>query len=203
MSFMVEDDIVLVEYNKIWNKIKEIERIKFHSSLVYDDKYIKAKVKELMVSLTETFVVIKYQKKMSMTLVQSDLLIISQGQILALILNSSVFAQKAVLLIAMIRNIFLLYKQKKLFSTSETFLNFRDFSQFRRLFSTSEICLKFGDFFFPKFICSLLGLNSYLNSHTCCKSKVISIMPQRALINSDLDAYLYYCLTIYKFSSKQ
>ena len=69
MSFMVEDDIVLVEYNKIWNKIKEIERIKFHSSLVYDDKYIKAKVKELMVSLTETFVVIKYQKKMSMTLV--------------------------------------------------------------------------------------------------------------------------------------
>ena len=46
MSFMVEDDIVLVEYNEIWNKIKEIERIKFHSSLVYDDKYIKAKVKE-------------------------------------------------------------------------------------------------------------------------------------------------------------
>ena len=69
MSFMIKDDIVLVEYNKIWNKIKEIERIKFHSSLVYDDKYIKAKVKELMVSLTETFVVIKYQKKMSMTLV--------------------------------------------------------------------------------------------------------------------------------------
>ena len=69
MSFMVEDDIVLVEYNKIWNKIKEIERIKFYSSLVYDDKYIKAKVKELMVSLTETFVMIKYQKKMSMTLV--------------------------------------------------------------------------------------------------------------------------------------
>ena len=46
MSFMIEDDSVLVKYNEIWNKIKHTLNIKFHSMLVYDEKYIKAKVKE-------------------------------------------------------------------------------------------------------------------------------------------------------------
>ena len=46
MSLMIEDDNVLVKYNDVWNKIKEIKGIKFHSNLVYDEKYIKAKVKE-------------------------------------------------------------------------------------------------------------------------------------------------------------
>ena len=32
--------------DKIWNKIKEIKDIKFHSNLVFDEKQIKAKVKE-------------------------------------------------------------------------------------------------------------------------------------------------------------
>ena len=43
MSFLIEDDSVLVKYNEIWNKIKDI---KFHSMPVYDEKYIKMKVKE-------------------------------------------------------------------------------------------------------------------------------------------------------------
>ena len=42
---MTEDDNVLVKYNDTWNKIKEIEVIKFHSNPVYDEKYIKVKVK--------------------------------------------------------------------------------------------------------------------------------------------------------------
>ena len=45
MSFMTEDDSVLVKYNEISNKIKKTLNIKFHSMLVYDEKYIKAKVK--------------------------------------------------------------------------------------------------------------------------------------------------------------
>ena len=45
MPFMTEDDSVLVKYNEIWNKIKKTLNIKFHSMLVYDEKYIKAKVK--------------------------------------------------------------------------------------------------------------------------------------------------------------
>ena len=43
---MIEDDSILVKYNEIWNKVKEIKVIKFHSNPVYDEKYIKAKVKE-------------------------------------------------------------------------------------------------------------------------------------------------------------
>ena len=46
MSFMIEDDSVLVKYNEIWNKIKKTLNIKFHSIPVYDEKYIKAKVTE-------------------------------------------------------------------------------------------------------------------------------------------------------------
>ena len=45
-SFMIEDNSLLVEYNEIWNKIKKTLNIKFHSMSAYDEKYIKAKVKE-------------------------------------------------------------------------------------------------------------------------------------------------------------
>ena len=43
---MIEDDSVLIKYNEILNKIKKTLKIKFHSMPAYDEKYIKAKVKE-------------------------------------------------------------------------------------------------------------------------------------------------------------
>ena len=46
MSFLIKDDNVLDKYNEIWNKIKEILSIKFHSMPVYDDQYIRTKVKK-------------------------------------------------------------------------------------------------------------------------------------------------------------
>ena len=46
MSLMVKNDNVLDKYNEIWDKIKEKLNIKFHSTPVYDKKYIKAKVRE-------------------------------------------------------------------------------------------------------------------------------------------------------------
>ena len=46
MSFVIKDDSVLDKYNEIWDKIKETLNIKFHSMPVYDEKYIKAKVRE-------------------------------------------------------------------------------------------------------------------------------------------------------------
>ena len=46
MSFVIKDDDVLDKYNEIWDKIKETLSIKFHSMSVYDEKYIKAKVRE-------------------------------------------------------------------------------------------------------------------------------------------------------------
>ena len=46
MSFMVKNDDVLDKYNKIWDKIKGKLNMKFHNMPVYDEKYIKAKVRE-------------------------------------------------------------------------------------------------------------------------------------------------------------
>ena len=46
MSFVIKDDDVLDKYNEIWDKIKETLSIKFHSMPVYNEKYIKAKVRE-------------------------------------------------------------------------------------------------------------------------------------------------------------
>ena len=42
----VENDGVLDKYNEIWDKIKNMLNIKFHTVPVYDEKYIKAKVRE-------------------------------------------------------------------------------------------------------------------------------------------------------------
>ena len=44
--FVIEDNNVLFKHSDIWNKIKEIKGIKFHSNPVYDEKYIKTKVIE-------------------------------------------------------------------------------------------------------------------------------------------------------------
>ena len=46
MSFMVKYDDVLDKYKEIWEKIKNKLSIKFHSMPVYDEKYLKAKVRE-------------------------------------------------------------------------------------------------------------------------------------------------------------
>ena len=43
---MVKNEDVLDKYNKISEKIKEKLNIRFHSTPLYDEKYIKAKVRE-------------------------------------------------------------------------------------------------------------------------------------------------------------
>ena len=45
MSFKTEEESVYFKYTEIWNKIKSILNVKFHSQPIYDDKYIKTKVK--------------------------------------------------------------------------------------------------------------------------------------------------------------
>ena len=55
MPLMIEDGSVLVKYNDIWNKIKEIKGIKFHSNPIYDEKYIKSEVKEFNHVVTINF----------------------------------------------------------------------------------------------------------------------------------------------------
>ena len=46
MSLVIKDDDVLDKCNEIWDKIKETLSIKFHSTPIYGENYIKAKVRE-------------------------------------------------------------------------------------------------------------------------------------------------------------
>ena len=46
MSFLIKDDEVWEKYEEIWDKIKNKLNIKFHSKPVYDEKYIKTKVRQ-------------------------------------------------------------------------------------------------------------------------------------------------------------
>ena len=68
VSFVIKDDYVLDKYNGIWDKIKEILNIKFHNMPFYDEKYIKAKVREFNGAIKTDFWVLKYQKKACITL---------------------------------------------------------------------------------------------------------------------------------------
>ena len=68
ISFVIKDDNVLDEHNEIWDKIKETSIIKFHSMTVYDEKYMKAKVREFNGVIKTNFLSDKYQKKTNITL---------------------------------------------------------------------------------------------------------------------------------------
>ena len=46
MSFIIKDDDVLDKYDEIWDKVKETLNIKFHSLPLYDETYMKAKLRE-------------------------------------------------------------------------------------------------------------------------------------------------------------
>ena len=63
MSFVIKDDDVLDKYNEIWDKIKETLNIKFHSMPVYDEKYIKAKVREFNGAIKTNFLGDKIPKE--------------------------------------------------------------------------------------------------------------------------------------------
>ena len=47
MSFKIEDESVGATYNQIWNKIRKLLGVKFYTESIYDDSYIKTKVKTI------------------------------------------------------------------------------------------------------------------------------------------------------------
>ena len=46
MSFKIGDEDICLKYNEIWNKIKSMLNVKLHSRPIYDEKYIKTKVRK-------------------------------------------------------------------------------------------------------------------------------------------------------------
>ena len=63
MSFMIKNDDVLDKYNEIWNKIKKTLNVKFHSMPVYDEKYIKAKIREFNGVIKTNFLIDEVPKE--------------------------------------------------------------------------------------------------------------------------------------------
>ena len=45
LSFKIEDEKVYLKYTEMWNKMKKSLNTRFHSQPIYDDKYIKTKLK--------------------------------------------------------------------------------------------------------------------------------------------------------------
>ena len=45
MSFLIKDDELLEKYNGIWEKIKNSIKKEFDSEPLYNEKYLKAKIK--------------------------------------------------------------------------------------------------------------------------------------------------------------
>ena len=56
MNFKIDEDWVYLKYNEIWNKIRELlSDIKLNSDVIYDDQYIKTKVKTFSEVIKTTF----------------------------------------------------------------------------------------------------------------------------------------------------
>ena len=56
-------DNIWVKYNEIWKTVKKTLNIKFHSMPVYDEKYIKSKVKEFNEVINTNFLDDKIPKQ--------------------------------------------------------------------------------------------------------------------------------------------
>ena len=77
MSFEIEDESVYLKYTEIWNKIKDILNVKFHSQLTHDDKYIKTKVKTFNSMINTIFSGDEIpEKKLPMLVLQQFVLIL-------------------------------------------------------------------------------------------------------------------------------
>ena len=55
MSFKIEEGSVFLKHAEIWNKIKSILNVKFHSQPIYDDKCTKTKVKTFNNTINKLF----------------------------------------------------------------------------------------------------------------------------------------------------
>ena len=55
MSFLIKNSEVWEKYEEIWNVIKNKLSIKFHSQRIYENKYLKAKVREFDGSIKTNF----------------------------------------------------------------------------------------------------------------------------------------------------
>ena len=63
MSFLIKNNKLLKKYTEICEKVKSNLKKEFDSELVYNEKYVKAKIKFLNGKISTNFSKIVYQKK--------------------------------------------------------------------------------------------------------------------------------------------
>ena len=68
MSFFVRDHNVFNKYNEIWDNIKKKLNIKFHIQPIYDQKYLKVKVREFDGVIKINLLGVEVPKKICITL---------------------------------------------------------------------------------------------------------------------------------------
>ena len=68
MSFLIKEDEVWNRYDQVWDAIKDKLGIEFHSEPVYENKYLKAKVREFDGAIKTKFWSNDMQKKICIIL---------------------------------------------------------------------------------------------------------------------------------------
>ena len=77
MSFFIKDDKLLEKYNEIWKKVKNVTKKEFESKPVYNDKYLKVKIKSYNGKINTNFHNNKIPKEGSQFICSSVILIYS------------------------------------------------------------------------------------------------------------------------------
>ena len=63
VSFLIKDNELLEKCNEIWEKVKNNLKKEFDSEPVYNERYLKVKIKSYNEKIKYKMIVIKYQKK--------------------------------------------------------------------------------------------------------------------------------------------
>ena len=75
MSYLIKDDELLKQHNKIWKNVKNIIYKEFDSDPVYNKKYLKAKIKSYNGKINTNFHNNKIPKEGSQCICLSEILI--------------------------------------------------------------------------------------------------------------------------------
>ena len=75
ISFLIKDDELLEKYNEIWEKVKNSLKKEFDSEPVYNEKYLKAKIKSYNGKINTNFLDNKIPKESSQFICLSVILI--------------------------------------------------------------------------------------------------------------------------------
>ena len=75
ISFLIKDDELLEKYNEIWEKVKNSLKKEFDSEPVYNEKYLKAKIKSYNGKINPNFLDNKIPKESSQFICLSVILI--------------------------------------------------------------------------------------------------------------------------------